>query len=200
MQFLIHYSESIIYLLVFLIVLGEIGVVALFFLPGDTLLFSLGMFADQGLVSLPIIIGVVFVAACIGNIVGYETGRYVRGHYKQYGLFKRVPERYILKTEHFYQKYGALTVILSRFIPVVRTIAPALAGVGNMPRRSFIALSIVGGLIWATVMPTIGYTVGRFLDLKNVEYLGMGLMLAAVLVFPLIIFIAKRLMKKGEAL
>lgn len=196
MQFLTHYSESIIYTIVFLIVLGETGVLALFFLPGDTLLFSLGMFSDQGLVSLPIVIAVVFVAAFIGNIIGYETGNYVRDHYKQYSLFKRVPEHYILKTEYFYQKYGKLTVIISRFIPVVRTIAPFLAGVGKMKRAPFVSLSLVGGLFWALVMPTVGYTVGKFLDIKNIEFLGIGLMLAAVVVFPVIMFIVNKVVKK----
>lgn len=196
MQFLIHYSETIIYLVVFIIVLGETGVVALFFLPGDTLLFSLGMFADQGYVTLPVVIGVVFVAAFIGNIIGYETGVFVREHYKQYSLFKKVPERYILKTEHFYQKYGKLTVIISRFVPVVRTIAPFLAGVGKMSRVPFIILSAIGGLLWAIIMPTIGYTVGKALDFRNIEYLGIGLMLAAIVVFPVAMFIANRIIKK----
>ncbi len=198
MQFLTQYSETIIYLVVFLIVLGETGVVALFFLPGDTLLFSLGMFADQGLVSLPVVIAVVFVAGFIGNIIGYETGSYVRGHYKQYSLFKRVPEHYILKTEHFYQKYGKFTVVLARFIPVVRTIAPFLAGVGKMQRTSFISLSALGGLFWAILMPVIGYTVGRVFDLKNIEYIGAGLMLAVVIIFPLAMLIVNRIVKKKQ--
>lgn len=196
MQFLINYSESIIYLVVFFIVLGETGFIALFFLPGDTLLFSLGMLADQGLLSLPVVIGVVFVAAFIGNIIGYETGSYMREHYKQYNLFKKIPERYVLKTENFYQKYGKLTVVISRFIPVVRTVAPFLAGVGKMRRTSFISLSAIGGLVWAVLMTMVGYTVGKFLDLKNIEYLGGGLMVAAVIVFPLAMFVINRFVKK----
>lgn len=196
MQFLTHYSESIIYLVIFFIVIGETGFVALFFLPGDTLLFSLGMLADQGIVSLPMVIGVIFVAAFIGNIIGYETGSYMREHYKSYKFFKKIPDRYVLKTEHFYQKYGKITVIISRFIPVIRTVAPFLAGVAKMNRFSFISLSAIGGLIWAISVPIIGYTVGKFLDLKDIQYLGVSLMVAAVIVFPLIMFLVNRFVKK----
>ena len=101
MEFLATFSESIIYLLVFFIVVGETGVIALFFLPGDTLLFSLGMFASQGIVSLPIIIGVLFTASVIGNIVGYTLGRLVRDYHHKSTILSKIPAHYIAKTERF---------------------------------------------------------------------------------------------------
>lgn len=143
-----------------LIVFAETGLLIGFFLPGDTLLFGAGLYASQGKLSLPLLLITVIVSAIVGDNVGYSIGQ--RGgkrlFNKKDGLFFR--QEYIKHAEDFYEKHGGKTIILARFIPLIRTFAPVVAGIGNMSRQRFLAFNIVGAIIWGTTMPLLGYWVG----------------------------------------
>ena len=147
----------------FVIVFAESGLLVGFFLPGDSLLFTAGLFAAQGTLSLPLILAGCFVAAVAGDQVGYAFGKKVGP-----ALFRRPDSRffkqeYVDKAQHFFQRHGAKTIILARFVPIVRTFAPIVAGVGTMPYRTFVTFNVIGGLLWAVGVILLGYTLGALI-------------------------------------
>ena len=155
-----HLIQSGGLLLIGAIVFAESGLLVGFFLPGDTLLFSAGFFASQGELPILGLMAVVMTAAIVGDNVGYEIGKR-NGHRifrKKDGLFFR--HEHIARAEAFYEKHGGKTVILARFIPVVRTFAPVVAGVGKMSHRRFLAFNIVGGVLWGGGVSLLGYWLG----------------------------------------
>lgn len=148
------------YLAIGLTVFAESGLLVGFFLPGDTLLFGAGILAANGVFNLPLLIAIIVTAAIVGDNVGYSIGR-------RFGprLFKRKDgaifrQEYLQQAETFYEKHGGKTIILARFVPIVRTFAPVVAGIGNMPRKTFVLYNVIGGLLWGTSLPLLGYYVG----------------------------------------
>ena len=144
----------------FAMVFAESGMLVGFFLPGDSLLFTAGLFAAQGALSLPVILVGCFIAAVAGDQVGYLFGRRVGP-----SLYKREDSRFfkqehVEKSQAFFARHGAKTIVLARFVPIVRTFAPILAGVGNMPYRTFTAFNVVGGFLWAVGVTLLGYWLG----------------------------------------
>src|SRR3990167_753205 len=135
-------------LLIALIVFAESGLLIGFFLPGDTLLLGAGILASQGSPSIGWLIVVVILAAVVGDNVGYEIGKRTgkRIFHKKDGILFR--QEHILLAEKFYERHGGKTIILARFTPFIRTFAPVLAGVGNMPHRRFFFFNVTGGIIW----------------------------------------------------
>ncbi len=156
------------------IIFAETGLLFGFFLPGDSLLFIAGFLSsDAGgnqLPALPIVLVCVFAAAVIGDQVGYLFGRKVGP-----ALFSRPDSRlfkqdYVRKAEHFFERHGAKTIVLARFVPIVRTFAPIVAGVGRMHYRTFVTYNVVGALLWAVGLTTLGYFLGQVTVVKeNVE-------------------------------
>jgi len=153
--------------------LGVLGVVAIifletgaffgFFFPGDSLLFTAGFLASQGYISLAWLLVGSFVAAVIGDSVGYAFGKKIGPALfarEDSVLFKR---SHIAKAQHFYEKYGRKTVVLARFIPVVRTFAPIVAGIGNMSYRTFLAFNVIGAFLWTWAMLWLGYGLGSLI-------------------------------------
>lgn len=197
METLLNFSEPIIYLLVFSIVFSETGILPCFFLPGDSLLFSLGLFAQQNVISLTTIIIVVFVAGFFGNILGYALGKFIRDKRDSSKLLKRVPESHIQRTENFFKKHGIWAILFSRFVPVVRTIAPFLAGVSKMHYRRFILLSFIGAIIWSSVVIGSGYIFGSYLKNFNLGALSLSLMVGASIIVPLAAWFFGKFFKKG---
>jgi membrane-associated protein len=197
MHILTSLSEPLIYLVAFAIIFAESGFIFFFFLPGDTLLFALGIFASQGIVSTGVIIGVLIVAALLGNLVAYYLGSFIRDKRETSKVLRKVPEKYIIKTESFYQKYGSWTVVLSRFIPVVRTVAPFLAGVSHMNYKKYTTFSVLGGTAWVVAVTFLGFILGGQFSISGGFNLAVGLMIAASVGFPLLIFISKRYFKKS---
>jgi membrane-associated protein len=154
-----------------LIVFAESGLLIGFFLPGDSLLFIGGFLAsDAGgsqLPPLPIVALVAFAAAVVGDQVGFWFGRKVGP-----GLFKRPDSRLfkqqnVVKAHAFFEKHGAKTIVLARFVPIVRTFAPIVAGVSDMNYRTFVTFNIIGGFIWAVGLTTLGYYMGQIDVVKN---------------------------------
>ncbi|MDQ5972647.1 MAG: rane-associated protein [Patescibacteria group bacterium] len=173
------------------IVFAESGLLIGFFLPGDTLIFTAGFFAAQGQLPLGWLILVIVVAAIAGDNVGYTIGKRT-GHKifrKQDGLFFR--QEYIKKAEAFYEKHGGKTIILARFVPVVRTFAPMVAGVGKMSHKRFFAFNVVGGVVWGAGVTLLGYWLGS--KIPNIDkYLLPIVGLAMLFTFsPMILHIIK---------
>ena len=142
------------------IVFAEVGLLLGFFLPGDTLLIAAGIYAHGGHLSIVSVIVVVAVAAIVGDSTGYYIGRQLgpRLFTKPDGVIFR--KDHIDKAEAFYEKYGAKTLLISHFLPVVRTFQPLLAGVGRMPYRKFVVFDVIGDILWAVFVPLLGYFVG----------------------------------------
>jgi membrane-associated protein len=145
----------------FLIIFAETGLLIGFFLPGDSLLFTAGILASQGNLNIAVIAIGCFLAAVIGDQVGYTIG-----HRAGPALFRRPDSRifkqkYVDRTKEFFEKHGPKTILLARFVPIVRTFAPVLAGVGEMNRRTFTTYNVVGGFIWAVGVTVAGYILGE---------------------------------------
>lgn len=144
----------------FVIIFAESGLLAGFFLPGDSILFAAGLLASQGLFSIEAIIVGTFVAAVLGDAVGYYSG-------KKWGkkIFNRENTWFfnrsnLEKAQAFYAVHGKKTIILARFVPIVRTFAPILAGVGDMNYRTFVYYNIIGAFTWCLSLPLLGYFLG----------------------------------------
>jgi membrane-associated protein len=143
------------------IVFAESGLLVGFFLPGDSLLFTAGLLAAHGKLNLPVILVGCFLAAVSGDQVGYAFGNRVGP-----ALFSRPDSRffkreYVDKAQGYFDRYGAKTIVLARFVPVVRTFAPIVAGVGSMRYRTFVAFNVTGGLLWAVGVTMLGYVLGE---------------------------------------
>ena len=144
------------------IVFAESGLLIGFFLPGDSLLFTAGLLSSQGhLAPLPVILVGCFLAAVAGDQVGYAFGARVGP-----ALFRRPDSRifkqeYVEKARHYFERHGSKTIVLARFVPIVRTFAPILAGVGEMRYRTFVTYNVLGGLLWAVGVTTLGYVLGE---------------------------------------
>src|SRR5687767_7996688 len=145
---------------VFAIVFAETGLLIGFFLPGDSLLFTAGFLASQGVFDINALSIGCFVAAVMGNLAGYSFGHRVGRR-----LFERPNSRFfkhehLMKAQEFYDKHGAKTLVLARFIPVVRVFAPIVAGIGLMDYRKFLFFNVVGGALWAFGLTWLGYWLG----------------------------------------
>jgi membrane-associated protein len=145
----------------FAIVFAETGLMVGFFLPGDSLLFTAGFLAAAGFFDFKILLFALIIAAFLGDQTGYVIGRWMgkRLFRKKDGRFFK--QSYVTKTHRFYQKYGVSTIVLARFVPVVRTFAPVVAGVGKMRYRVFTAWNLVGGIGWVALMCDAGYFLGN---------------------------------------
>ena len=145
----------------FLIVFAESGLLVGFFLPGDSLLITAGLLASQGVLNFPLILVGCFIAAVVGDQVGYAFGARVGP-----ALFRRpnsrfFKRRHLDRAHSYFEEQGPKTVVLARFVPIVRTFTPVLAGVGQMRYRQFVTYNIVGGLLWAVGVTTAGYLLGE---------------------------------------
>jgi membrane-associated protein len=171
---------------IFLIIFAESGLFFAFFLPGDSLFFAAGLFAHGGFLPLwPLIFGSI-ISAILGGFAGYLTGRKLgpKVFTKESSVF--FSKRYLVKSEEYYDKYGKMTVIIARFIPIVRTFAPILAGVGKMNFKTFAFLNIVSGIIWPMIVISIGYFIGS--RIPNVEsyFLPISILIIFLSIIPLV--------------
>lgn len=151
------------YVVLFLVVFAETGLAAGFFLPGDSLLVVAGLFAARGDLNVFILLVSLFVAAVIGDAVGYYSGLKMgpRIFRQEKSLLFR--PSHLQKAQGFYEKYGGKTIIIARFVPIIRTFAPIVAGAANMPYRKFVVFNVVGGFLWVFSMILSGYFLGSIL-------------------------------------
>lgn len=143
------------------VIFAESGLMVGFFLPGDSLLFTAGFLASQGFINVHLLAAACFVAAVIGDSVGYAFGKRMGPRLLKRPDGKIFKKKYIAQAEAFYQEHGKKTIILARFTPIVRTFAPIVAGLGNMHYQTFLAYNIVGGALWTVGLTYAGYFLGR---------------------------------------
>jgi len=180
------FIRSVGYLGVAAIVFAESGLLIGFFLPGDSLLFTAGFLASQGFLDVRLLCGLTFVCAVVGDSVGYAFGKKVGPM-----IFKREDSRFFHKdhlerAKTFYEKHGAKTIVIARFIPVIRTFAPIVAGVGTMRYRTFLIYNLIGGLLWAVGVTLIGYFFGSVIpDVDNYLFPIIGLIVFVSALPPL---------------
>lgn len=181
---------TLIYVVLFLVIFIETGVVAMPFLPGDSLLFTAGLFcvpqpgATEAPLSLPILIGLLFLAAILGDNCNYWIGRKLGLRAFNYKLKGKplVKKEYLDKTHEFFEKHGTKAIIMARFVPFVRTFAPFAAGVGEMSYRRFFSFDVVGGGLWVCSLSIAGYLLGGvdFIR-KHIDLVCLGIILISVL-------------------
>ena len=149
--------------LIAFIVFAESGLLFGFFFPGDTLLFLAGTLAAQGLFSIYLVVPVIMISSILGGQVGYMIGQRAgpRIFKKKDGILFR--EEYVERSERFYEKHGGKTIMLARFIPIVRTFAPVVAGVGRMDQRRFVFYNVAGSALWGAGVTTLGYFFGKYI-------------------------------------
>ncbi len=194
-----HLIESGGLLLVTGIIFAESGLLLGFFLPGDTLLFSAGFFAAQGKLHLGLLLLFVVLAAIAGYYVGYHIG-------KKFGpsLFNKpngvlFRQEYLKRSEEFYKKHGGKTIFLSRFVPIVRTFAPIVAGMGNMDLKRFNMFNILGGIVWGVGVTLLGYSLGS--RIPNIDHYLMPIILAVMIISfgPTLYHLTKSVFEKKKS-
>jgi membrane-associated protein len=184
------------YAILFLIIFCETGLVVMPLLPGDSLLFAVGALgASTGQLDVYVVIALLIGAALMGDNVNYIVGKFFGSKVKareKIGFFKR---EYIDKTEAYYDKFGGRTVIIARFIPIIRTIAPFVAGAGNMQYPRYLMFCITGALLWVGGLVTLGYQFGN-LDIVKKNFELVILSIVAVSLLPIVIEVARNYLAK----
>ena len=208
-DFVLHIDEHLmamvanygvyIYAILFLIVFVETGLIVMPLLPGDSLLFAAGAIAaannNEGL-NVWVIMPLLILAALYGDNVNYFVGKFFSEQIKKRERILFFKREYITQTEAFYEKYGRQAIIMARFVPIVRTIAPFVAGAGNMPYRKYITVCFLGAILWVVGITLLGYTCGGFEIVKNnFEIVVFGII--GVSILPIIIGVLKAKLKKS---
>lgn len=205
-EWLFQQYGTYVYLILFLVIFIETGLVAMPFLPGDSLLFAAGLFANQvnqstgdTFLNIYYLLGLLFAAAVLGDNSNYWIGRTLGLKVMHMKIGKRnlVKQEYLDKTHSFYEKYGTKTIIMARFVPIVRTFAPFVAGVAEMNYRRFFSFDILGGALWIGSMTIAGFFLGQFDVIReNIEKVAIGIVLISVL--PIVIELIKARREKTK--
>jgi membrane-associated protein len=192
---IIDQNGTLTYGLLFLIIFVETGLVAMPLLPGDSLLFAVGVLAAAtGKIDVAFVIPLLIGAALLGDNVNYFIGKYFSEFIKSKDKILFLKREHITKTEEFYEKNGGQTVIMARFIPIVRTVAPFVAGAGSMKYGKYITFCIIGAILWVTGITLLGYFLGNNEWVKhNFEKVVLGIV--GVSVLPIIIVFVKSKLK-----
>lgn len=185
------------YIILFLVIFCETGLVVTPFLPGDSLLFAAGTFAAIGALDVHLLFLLLLIAAILGDTVNYSVGKFL-GPKVFTGHYKFLKKEYINKAHEFYEKYGAKTIIIARFVPIIRTFAPFVAGIGKMHYGKFITYNILGAVLWTAGLIYLGYFFGNIPIVKN----NFGIVIVAIIIIsilPAVIeFIRERAKLKKE--
>ena len=167
-----------------LVVFAESGLLIGFFLPGDSLLFATGFLIQTGLLPFNIHLAVliIFIAAVLGDSVGYTFGRKLGPRIFSRPNARLFKQEYVKRAQEFYEKHGGKTIIIARFVPIVRTFAPIVAGAGKMDYKRFLTFNIIGGLLWAAGITYMGYFLGHLFEQAGVEIDQILLPIIAVII------------------
>jgi membrane-associated protein len=193
---LLQYQTST-YFILALIIFCETGLVATPFLPGDSLLFAAGMLtASMGVLDIRVLITLLILAAFVGDNVNYLVGKFVGEKVFDIPYLRKIIKReYLDKTHQFYEKHGGKTIIIARFVPIVRTFAPFAAGLGKMTYPKYISFCIVGAILWVCSITLAGYFFGNIPIVKNnFEKVIFGIIFISIL--PIIVGVIKERRKK----
>lgn len=196
--FLAEY-DTLTYAILFLVIFVETGLIVMPLLPGDSLLFAVGLLAaTTGKLEITFVIPLLIVAALLGDNVNYYIGRRFGTLIKSKEKILFLKKEYITQTEEFYEKHGGKAVILARFMPIIRTIAPFVAGAGSMKYTKYITNCVIGAILWVTSITLLGYFLGANEFVKaNFEKVVLGIVFVSIL--PMIIGVLKMKFQKKEA-
>ncbi len=176
--------HATIYLILFLVIFIETGLVVMPFLPGDSLLFTAGLFAKLGYLNISALILLLFCAAVLGDNLNYLIGKTIGLrvlHLKIKGK-NLVKQEYLDRTHGFYEKYGPKAIIMARFVPIVRTFAPFVAGIAEMKYRTFLLFDLLGGVVWISSLTLTGYCLGNYSWIQtHIEQVAIGIIVVSVL-------------------
>lgn len=210
-DFILHIDEYLavfindygiwVYAILFLIIFVETGLVVMPFLPGDSLLFATGMLAAQtnNDLNIWIVISLMLIAAILGDTLNYAIGKEVGYRIIDFKIFGKQPVKpeYIEKTHAFYEKYGSKTIVIARFVPIVRTLAPFVAGIGRMNYTTFLTYNVVGGIVWVVGITLAGYFLGNIPIIKD-NFSKVVLIIIVLSVLPIIYsFIKEKYFQKA---
>ena len=177
------------YLGIFIIIFLESGL--FFALPGDSLLFTAGLLVAVLGLKLPILIFIIFMATFLGGVMGYEIGTYLE-KLRKFSFFKLIlKQEYIDKTHKFFGEYGKFAIVFSRFVPIVRTFTPIVAGIARVPYKFFIKYSLISSIAWATIITLAGYFLGRMFPIIKDYLWVVAILVVLVSVVPILIQVIK---------
>ena len=170
------------YAILFVVIFAETGLVVFPFLPGDSLLFISGTVVAAASLNVHALVGVLWAAAVLGDSVNYAIGRYVGPKVFQRPDSRWLRQDHLLRTQAFYDRYGGITIIIGRFVPIIRTFAPFLAGVAQMSYRRFLAYNVVGGLLWIGTLVYAGYLFGNIPWVKdNLQWIVIAIIIVSLI-------------------
>jgi membrane-associated protein len=169
-----------VYAILFVVVFCETGLVVTPFLPGDSLLFAVGSLAAIGALDFTTSVVLLITAAILGDTVNYWIGNYVGPKVFHYEHSRFLNREYLIRTHQFYEKHGGKTIIIARFLPVIRTFAPFVAGIGSMTYRRFLLFNVAGGVLWVLLFVPAGYFFGSVPIVKN----NFSLVIIALVLIP----------------
>jgi membrane-associated protein len=199
LQEIVNEYATLTYVILFVIIFLETGVVVTPFLPGDSLLFAAGALAATGSFHLWILFLVVFVAAVLGDTVNYHAGKFIgpKVFNRESSLLFR--KEYLIRAQDFYEKHGKATIIIARFIPIIRTFAPFVAGIGKMRYLVFLSYNVIGGFVWCVVFIFGGFLFGNIPWIKG-HFSLIALIIIFVSILPIlkeaVTFLLARIRKK----
>lgn len=190
LQELVNNYGGWIYAILFLIVFCETGLVVLPFLPGDSMLFAAGTIAAVGEMNIFALIGLLIVAAMLGDFVNFEIGKHFGRKLFANPDSKIFKQSYLRKTEDYFAKYGGRTIIIARFIPIVRTFAPFVGGMGRMPYSEFVRYNVIGAVVWVTAFTLLGYFFGQLPFVKE-HFSWIMIAIIVISVLPMVVEIIR---------
>ncbi|MFO0356113.1 MAG: VTT domain-containing protein [Sphingobacteriaceae bacterium] len=198
-EWLFQNYGTLIYFILFLVIFIETGLVAMPFLPGDSLLFTAGLFARSGYLNMSYLMLLLFVAAVLGDNINYWIGR--KFGIKVFDIKLKgkalVKQEYLTKTHEFFEKHGTKAIIMARFVPFVRTFAPFAAGIGEMNYKKYLLFDVLGGALWIGSLTTAGYLLGEVEFIrKHIDLVCLGIIFISVL--PILLNVLKARSNKSK--
>ena len=199
-----HLAEAIIkyetwtYVLLFVVIFAETGFVVTPFLPGDSLLFAAGSLAalTNSPLNVHLLAFILIIAAVVGDSINYSVGRYIGPKIFEQTKIKFLKKEHLIKTHQFYEKHGGKTIILARFIPIIRTFAPFVAGIGEMTYFKFISYNIIGGVVWILLFVYSGFYFGNLSIVKN-NFSFVVVAIIFISILPMLFELIKHKLKKA---
>lgn len=170
------------YGILFAVIFAETGLVVTPFLPGDSLLFIAGTVTASAGLNVHLLVGLLIVAAILGDSVNYAIGNYIGPRVFDKPDSRWFKQEYLRRTQAFYDRYGGVTIIIGRFVPIIRTFAPFLAGVAGMSYRKFLAFNVIGGILWVASLVYAGYVFGNIPWVKeNLTFIVIGIVIVSLI-------------------